>query len=107
LVTPRWNRDAFDWPLNTAKHPAQAPRFGSATMNMLRGNAVNTFDAGIFKNFVFKENYRFEFRAEMFNAFNHTNFANPNASVENANFGRTFSTSVGPRTIQFGLKFYW
>lgn len=107
LVTPRWNRDAFDWPLNTAKHPAQAPRFGSSAMNILRGNAVNTLDAGIFKNFVFKENYRFEFRTEMFNAFNHTNFASPNTSVENPNFGRTFSTSIGPRTIQFGLKFYW
>lgn len=107
LVTPRWNRDAFDWPLNTAKHPAQAPRFGSALMNMLRGNATNTADIGIFKNFVFKENYRFEFRTEMFNAFNHTNFASPNSSVENPNFGRVFSTGVGPRTIQFGLKFYW
>lgn len=107
LVSPRWNRDAFDWPLNTAKHPAQAPRFGSAITNLLRGNSVNSMDAGIFKNFVFKENYRFEFRTEMFNAFNHTNFASPNASVENPNFGRTFSTSVGPRTIQFGLKFYW
>ncbi|MBS1827523.1 MAG: TonB-dependent receptor [Acidobacteria bacterium] len=107
LVTPRWNRDAFDWPLNTAKHPAQAPRFGSAITNLLRGNSVNSMDAGIFKNFVIKEHYRFEFRTEMFNALNHTNFATPNASVENPNFGRTFSTSIGPRTIQFGLKFYW
>lgn len=107
LNTPRWDRNAFDWPLNTAKHPAQAPRFGSASMNVLRGNAVSTADIGIFKVFPFKERYRFEFRTEMFNAFNHTNFANPNASVENPNFGRTFSTSVGPRTIQFALKFYW
>ncbi|MFN7920304.1 MAG: carboxypeptidase-like regulatory domain-containing protein [Bryobacteraceae bacterium] len=107
LVTPRWNRDAFDWPLNTAKHAAQAPRFGSATTNMLRGNPVNAWDIGIFKNFAFKENYRFEFRTELFNAFNHTNFASPNTSVENPNFGRTFSTSINPRTIQFGLKFYW
>jgi hypothetical protein len=43
----------------------------------------------------------------MFNAFNHTNFANPVSAVENPNFGRTFSTSIAPRTIQFGLKFYW
>ena len=76
-------------------------------MNILRGNPTNTADIGIFKVFPFKERYRFEFRTEMFNAFNHTNFANPNASVENPNFGRTFSTSVGPRTIQFALKFYW
>lgn len=107
LVTPRWNRDAFDWPLNTAKHAAQTPRFGSAGTNILRGNAVNTSDIGIFKNFAFKERYRFEFRTEMFNALNHTNFASPNTSVESPNFGRTFSTSIGPRTIQLGLKFYW
>ncbi len=107
LVTPRWDREAFDWPLNTARHPAEAPRFGSSPMNVLRGNSVNSADLGIFKNFTFKENYRFEFRTEMFNAFNHTNFASPNSSVENPNFGRTFSTSIGPRTIQFGLKFYW
>lgn len=107
LVTPRWDRNAFDWPLNTAKHPAQAPRFGNSAMNILRGNATNTTDLGIFKSFLLRERYRFEFRTEMFNAFNHTNFASPNTSVENPNFGRTFSTSVGPRTIQFGLKFYW
>lgn len=107
LVTPRWDRDAFDWPLNTAKHPAQLQRFGSATMNILRGNAVNTTDMGIHKTFPLKDRFRFEFRGELFNALNHTNFANPNASVENANFGRTFSTSVGPRSIQFALKFYW
>ena len=107
LVSPRWSRDAFDWPLNTAKHPAQPPRFGSATMNMLRGNGINSADMGIFKNFVFRERLRFEFRGELFNAFNHTNFASPNTSVENPNFGRTFSTSIGPRTVQLGLKFYW
>jgi hypothetical protein len=107
LVAPRWSRDAFDWPLNTAKHPAQPPRFGSATMNMLRGNGINSADMGIFKNFTFQERFRFEFRGELFNAFNHTNFASPNTSVENPNFGRTFSTSIGPRTVQLGLKFYW
>jgi hypothetical protein len=107
LVTPRWDRLAFDWPLNTARHPAQAPRFGSAMMNVLRGNAVNTADIGIHKSFVMRERYRFEFRTEMFNALNHTNFATPISAVENANFGRTFSTSIGPRSIQFGLKFYW
>ncbi len=107
LDTPRWDRSAFDWPLNTALHAAQPPRFGSAEQNMLRGNAVNTTDLGIFKNFLLKEKYRFEFRTEMFNAFNHTNFANPNTSVESPLFGRTFATSIGPRSIQFALKLYW
>ena len=58
MDTPRWDRNAFDWPLNTAKHPAQAPRFGSAYQNVLRGNATNTTDIGIFKAFPIKERYR-------------------------------------------------
>lgn len=107
LATPKYDRDAFDWPLNTARHPAQSPRFGSAPMNFLPGNAANWWDISAAKEISFAERYRLEFRSEFFNAFNHTNFANPNASPESPNFGRTFSTSIAPRTIQFGLKFYW
>lgn len=107
LLTPKYDRDAFDWPLNTAKHAAQSPRFGSAPMNFLPGNAAHTWDMSFAKDISVAERYRFEFRTELFNAFNHTNFANPNASPESPLFGRTFSTSIGPRTIQFGLKFYW
>jgi hypothetical protein len=107
LLTPKYDRDAFDWPLNTAKHPAQPPRFGSSPMNFLPGNGAHWWDISAAKELTFAERYRLEFRSEFFNAFNHTNFANPNVSPESPNFGRTFSTAVGPRTIQFGLKFYW
>jgi len=107
LTSPRWDRDAFDWPLNTARHPAQTPRFGNSAMNILRGNGINSADMGIFKDITLRERYRFEIRGELFNAFNHTNFATPNGAPENPNFGRTFATSVGPRTIQIGLKLYW
>ena len=48
-----------------------------------------------------------EFRFEMFNVWNHPSFGNPNASVDNALFGRTTSTVTDPRDIQAGLKFYW
>jgi hypothetical protein len=107
LHTPKYDRDAFDWPLNTARHPAQSPRFGSSPMNFLPGNGAHWWDLSAAKDILFRERYRFELRGEFFNAFNHTSFANPNVSPENPNFGRTFSTSVGPRTIQLGLKFYW
>jgi hypothetical protein len=45
-----------------------------------------------------------EFRTELFNAFNHTQFSNPSTNVSSAAFGTITSTAVNPRIIQFGLK---
>jgi hypothetical protein len=51
-----------------------------------------------------KENARFEFRAETFNTFNHTQLGGPSTSVTAANFGQITST-FNPRTFQLGAKF--
>jgi hypothetical protein len=82
------------------------------------------------KNWKLRERYGFQFRAEMFNVFNHANFngfdpglgltpvrcgaAQPLCGPEgkftgtfnatNGNFGR-LNTNRGPRNIQFGIKF--
>jgi hypothetical protein len=37
-------------------------------------------------------------------AFNHPNFANPNAALNNANFGRILGAG-GARVVQFALKY--
>ena len=76
-------------------------------MNFMPGNSVQALDLSIAKTTTFAERYRTELRGEFFNALNHTNFANPINGPENPNFGRTFTTSISPRTIQLGLKFYW
>ena len=47
--SPRFNRAAFDWPLNTAAHPAQPQRFGNAPMNFLTGNGLNNWDLSVLK----------------------------------------------------------
>jgi hypothetical protein len=81
-------------------------------------------DFSIAKNWRFKERYGFQFRAEMFNAFNHTNFTGFNNNLQfdavqilsggatNPNFGKPTNGSFGtlnnaqaPREIQFGFKF--
>jgi hypothetical protein len=48
-----------------------------------------------------------EFRAEFFNAFNHSQFANPSANVASGpqSFGVITSETVGPRIVQFALKY--
>ena len=51
------------------------------------------------------ESVRGELRAEFFNLFNWTNFANPNNNIAvPATFGRITATSSGPRVIQFAAK---
>ena len=55
-----------------------APRgltFGDSGRNSLRNPGRTNFDMALFKHFAVKESKAFEFRAEAFNIFNHTEFA--------------------------------
>jgi hypothetical protein len=63
-------------------------------------------DLGIQKNFALTERFNLQFRAEMFNAFNHPNFDNPrDASVGSPSFrstlfGQTCCATVAPPSTQ-------
>ncbi|MGH9582583.1 MAG: TonB-dependent receptor, partial [Bryobacteraceae bacterium] len=78
--------------------------FGNAGRNIGVAPDYVDFDAGIFKSFVlpYREAH-LQFRAEFFNAFNHTNFTAPNADFSSASFG-TITSTFTPRQIQLGLK---
>ena len=62
-------------------------------------------DISLFKSFAIKETRRLELRAEAFNAFNRTDFSNPNTGITNPNFGRLTGTDGGSRILQMALKF--
>jgi hypothetical protein len=64
-----------------------------------------TSDLSLGKQFTVREEMNFEVRIEARNAFNHPVFSGPNTSVDDQNFGKIFSTSVGPREVQLGFKF--
>ena len=49
---------------------------------------------------------RFQFRTEVFNAFNRVNLGVPNIQRESSGFGQILS-SGNARIVQFGLKFYF
>ena len=68
-----------------------------------RDPGLNNFDIGIQKDFNIAEGKYVQLRAEMFNAFNHAQFRNPNGRVGNRNFG-LISSARAPRLIQMGLK---
>jgi len=78
--------------------------FGGAGRNILYGPGLVNADFSVFKNIPVKERFKVQFRAEMFNVFNHPNFMNPSATWNTASFGNITQTSTDNRDIQFGLK---
>jgi hypothetical protein len=85
---------------------------GNANRTPVNGpDFVNT-DFSVVKRFALpKEGMGLDFRAEIFNLFNHAQFGLPNtgatgyADIETSNFGAITSTVNNPRLVQFGLKF--
>ena len=75
------------------------------------GPGWNNLDVQFSKNFPFRERYRVQFRWEMFNALNRTEFSTPDATVGDLNFGRITSDNgnpnIRPRLMQVALKFYF
>jgi Carboxypeptidase regulatory-like domain/TonB dependent receptor len=78
-----------------------APRYFSD----LRAPGYKNWDISIQKYFPIEERYRFQFRLDMFNTFNHTNFYSPNTFM-GGGFG-TINQAWTPRQMQAALKFYW
>ncbi len=81
-----------------------AIRLGNVGRNSLRGPGRWNADISFGKNFAVKERYRVQIRTDLFNAFNHTNYGNPDTNIESANFGRINSTA-GAREIQLNARF--
>jgi len=87
---------------------------GNAARTIIRGPGVNNFDIAIFKDFPVREEMRFQFRAEMYNAFNHTQFSavdntarfDPQGNQVNARLGE-LTAARDPRRIQLALRFYF
>ncbi len=62
------------------------------------------WDFSIFKNITIAESKSIQFRGEMFNILNHTNFRLPVSDISSPNFGQ-IQSDVSPRVIQLALKF--
>ncbi|HTS08677.1 MAG TPA: carboxypeptidase regulatory-like domain-containing protein [Candidatus Eisenbacteria bacterium] len=79
--------------------------FGDVGRNFLRNPSRTNFDMGLFKHFQIKESMAFEFRAEAFNIFNHTQFgATGTGGLGGSGFLEISSAHLA-RILQFGAKF--
>jgi hypothetical protein len=109
------------WFNPNAYAPAADGTFGNSVRSEFRQPGRNQTDLALSKNWAFNGTQRIQFRAELINAFNHTQWqADPNVngldntctvSLTTCNpstdtFGQILNTRA-PREIQLGLKFYW
>ncbi len=85
----------------------QAGTFGSVARNSFFGPHFFNADASLSKNFHFTERVAAQFRAELFNAFNHVNLGQPVATVDSPTAGRIFGLAglAQMRKWQFGVRF--
>jgi hypothetical protein len=100
----RNGRPAFNTSLFPEENPGQ---LGNARRRNFYGPGINNFDLTLQKNVRLVEARSLEFRAEAFNAFNHTQFYGPasvDGQVDDPNFGRIVSAAA-PRLMQLVAKF--
>ena len=92
--------------LNPAAFARPAPgRLGSLGKGVVRGKPITNVDFSLAKNFRFRERYGFQFRAEMFNVFNHPNFVGFDTTITDVGSFGTLNTAQAAREIQLGIKF--
>jgi hypothetical protein len=86
--------------------------FGNSAKTVLRGPGINNWDTALFKDFPIRERMGLQFRWELYNAFNHTQFTTLDTTARfdatgnqvNARFGQVTATRE-PRKMQFALRF--
>jgi len=78
--------------------------FGDTGRNYLRNPNRTNFDMALFKHFAIKESMAFEFRAEAFNVFNHSEWTGPSGTVGSASVFE-IPGAHNARILQLGAKF--
>jgi hypothetical protein len=108
-----WNNDVHQWfDPNMPFEKASAKQPGSYHVNMfpsridsLRGPGIDNWDIKITRKFQIREQMVTALSVDFLNAFNHTNFSDPNVDPTSTNFGKLTSQRGLSRVIQFNLRF--
>jgi hypothetical protein len=111
-VLPKSQRTFYQY-FNTSVFQVPAKgTIGNAATTEIRGPGVNNWDISVFKDVPIREKMHLQFRAEGYNAFNHTQFSGVNTSAQfnaqgaqvNAAFGQ-LNGAANPRIVQLALRF--
>jgi hypothetical protein len=102
------NRAAFRAPVTPVfANDPNGPKFGSLGRNVFRGDFLEYWDAGLFKNIplgFINEQSALQLRISVFNVLNHVNRGRPNGDLNSDNFGKD-QNEQRRRQVEFGLRF--
>jgi hypothetical protein len=78
---------------------------GNLGRNTFRGPGFNNWNLNLLKRISVSENVSVELQSQFVNLFNHTNFQNPEARMNNASFGKNTATPLtDSRQVLLGAK---
>jgi hypothetical protein len=104
-VLPSAERSIDRWFATEAFVMPPQHAFGNSGRNILEGPGRQNWDISFIKRTqVSREGNMLELRVQLFNAFNHANFDNPNATVGTSVFGKIFGADRA-REIEIALKY--
>jgi hypothetical protein len=112
LTTPGYWFNPNDFATAATPNGAPVPPLGSFNNGTQRticcGPGLIDFDFSVHKKIPLSETRYLQFRAEIFNVFNHTNYSNPDGGFSDGptSFGK-ITTAGDPRLLQFALKFFF
>ena len=107
-LDPRKNGGLYFDPNTFTDLTVPLGQLGNAPRTICCGPGIQDWTLAFHKNTNVTEGTHIEFRAELFNAFNHTQFLNPCGNTGNCNDGSTYghvSQARSPRLVQLALKY--
>ncbi|HTM51647.1 MAG TPA: carboxypeptidase regulatory-like domain-containing protein [Bryobacteraceae bacterium] len=101
-----WTLDRY-FDINAFRAPA-IYTFGNSGRNVLRGPGLHTWDFSVIKDTRISERVNLQWRTDLFNAANTTQFNSPGNSIGSPQAGRISSTRFSTnRQIQFVMKLFF
>jgi hypothetical protein len=79
-------------------------QIGNAPRTICCGPGTANLDLGVHKLIAVREKVKLEFRTEIFNGFNHTQFFNPDGNITNGTSFGQVSRARDPRLIQLAVR---
>ena len=76
-------------------------------LDALRGPGIHNWDVKVARRFQIREQMSALFSVDFLNAFNHTNFSDPNLDPTSSDFGKLTSQRGLGRMIQFNFRFVY
>ena len=105
VLFPNGERSQSGWADRAAFQSAPDTRRGTAGVGIIEGPGSQVWDFSFRRRVGLTEKLRLQLQADIFNAFNRTNFRDMDVNLASGNGFGTLTAASNPRTIQLGMKF--